>query len=105
MSERRVNMEWVNSLSVGELREELARYVHINNSLVDALRTLPEMPATTVLNELSRAANYPEDWSRGKKLQREVGLDVIPPRTEYELGAGLWSRIRTALIEGREGAT
>lgn len=31
--------------------------------------------------------------------QRELGLEAIAPKVEYEMGAGLWKRIRDGLIK------
>jgi len=61
--------------------------------LLDALRDLPDLPTPDVLLTLSHSAKYPEDWNTGKRLQRERGLDVVPPKTECELGAGWWHRV------------
>ena len=70
-----------------------------------ALIDLPEVPPVLVLDMLSDAGarghlcNPPQDFrSMGKALQREHGLDAIPPRSEYEAGAGVWHHIRSRLI-------
>lgn len=87
-----------NTLSVEELRRELHYYKDAYYGVLRALRDLPEMPPPFVLLHLNTAAKYPEDWERGKRLQREYGLDAIPPKSECEKGAGLWDRIRSGMI-------
>lgn len=69
-----------------------------SNALVKALRELPEVPDWRVLHLLSRAAQFPEDANIGKRMQREHGLDAIAPKVEYEMGAGMWSRLRAGLL-------
>ena len=85
-----------NTLSIAELRSELRHSLDVQYGILHALRDMPQFPPPFVLVHLGSAAKYPEDWQRGKELQREHGLDVIPPKTECELGAGLWDRIRSA---------
>lgn len=73
-------------------------------ALRDALRDWPKLPPGHVLKWLN--GKFPEDWERGKGLQRELGLAVIPPKSECEIGAGLWDRItqgawRSALADQR----
>jgi hypothetical protein len=86
-----------NTLSVDELRRELRYYLDAHYGILHALRDSPQFPSPFVLMHLGTAGTYPGDWQRGKELQREHGLDVIPPKTECEIGAGLWDRIRRAL--------
>jgi hypothetical protein len=62
-------------------------------ALLDALRDLPEVPPPLVLRTLSHAAKFSGDWEEGKRIQRERGLDVVPPNTECEMGAGWWHRV------------
>lgn len=63
-------------------------------ALEDALANWPKLPPKPVLRNLGgHMSQWPEDWERGKVMQREFGLDLIPPKTEYECGAGLWDRI------------
>lgn len=74
--------------------------------LVDALRDWPKLPPAWVLKWLKY--DFPKDWERGKEMQRELGHDVIPPKTECEGGAGAWDRItegkwRAALRKAGEG--
>lgn len=61
--------------------------------LLDALRHLPELPSPMVLTVLSHCGKWPEDWSEGKRIQRERGLEAVPPVTECEIGAGWWHRV------------
>lgn len=60
-------------------------------ALRDALRDWPKLPPGYVLKWLH--FQFPEDWERGVGMQRELGLSVIPPKTECEGGAGMWDRI------------
>ena len=85
-----------NTLSVPELRSELRHSLDVQYGILHALRDMPLFPPAFVLLHLGSAAKYPEDWKRGKELQVKHGLGVIPPKTECELGAGLWDRIRSA---------
>lgn len=62
-------------------------------SICYALRDQPKLPEPRVLSHLNRAAKFPEDWERGKQMQRKLGLDAIPPNTECEMGAGWWNRV------------
>jgi hypothetical protein len=87
-----------NTLSLEELRREIRFEWDQKHALVKALRDPPEVPPTIVLHLLSRAGTWPDDNSRGKQMQREHGLDAIPPKSEYETGAGLWHRIRQGLL-------
>lgn len=57
-------------------------------SLVSALRDWPRMPEPLVLRNIK--GKFPEDWEVGKAIQRELGLEVVPPVTECEIGAGAW---------------
>jgi hypothetical protein len=36
---------------------------------------------------------WPETWEEGKKLQRELGLEIIPPNAECEEAAGVYLQI------------
>lgn len=85
-----------NTLSLEALRREVREGWDTEGALVKALRDLPEVPPYDVLLLLSRAAKYPDDWEIGARLQRQE-RKPIPYKTECELGAGLWWRIRKAL--------
>ncbi len=89
-----------NTLSVDELRREVRRGWDEQAELVKALRDLPEVPSYRVLLMLSRAAKWPEDGNRGKRMQGS-GVKGIPYKTEAEMGAGLWSLIRAGIQAGR----
>jgi len=91
------NMPYENTFSLEELRREVRRVWDEQNGLTKALRDLPEVPPPRVLMYLSRAARFPDDCNIGKGMQRQLGSDAIPYKVEYEMGAGLWSRIRAAL--------
>lgn len=88
-----------NTLPLEDLRREVRRSWDRENHLVIALRTLPEVPDWRVLHLLSRAAKFPEDGNIGKAMQHVHGFDAIAPRVESEMGAGLWSRIRSGLLD------
>ncbi len=61
--------------------------------LMRALGAWPKLPPPDVLKWLSSAGEWPGDWERGKDMQRELGREVIPAKTECEQGAGFWDRI------------
>jgi hypothetical protein len=86
-----------NTFSVDDLRKEVRRQWDARNALVKALKELPEVPDWRVLKLLSHAATFPEDAMMGKSMQRQFGFDAVAPKTEYEMGAGLWKRIRDGL--------
>ena len=67
---------------------------------LNAVRDLPEFPHPWLLKQLGSAARYPEDHTLGKQAQIKVGSAVIPFKSECEGGAGVWIRIRRALIDG-----
>lgn len=96
-----IDKDYLMSLSVDELRRELEHALEVKYGLLKALRDAPEMPEPFVLLHLDFAAKWPEDNNIGKKLQREMGLDAIPPKSECEGGAGVWSRIRQGLTAPR----
>lgn len=88
-------------MGVDELRRELRQAWDDHYALLDALRDLPEIPSSRVLHILSHAAKWPEDHNAGKIIQREVGLNAIPPVSECEGGAGVWQRLRAAAIRAQ----
>lgn len=93
-----IDKNYLMSLSVEELRSELEHSLEVQYGILHALRDAPEMPPPFVLLQLGTAAKWPDDSNRGKTLQRKLGLEVIPPKSECECGAGLWSRIRSGLL-------
>lgn len=94
---QRVRPVYEDTLSAEELRREVRQCWDLEHALASALRDMPEMPPPWVLLFLDRAAKWPEDHDLGKTLQREMGLAVIPPKSECEGGAGVWHRIRQGL--------
>lgn len=100
-----IDETYLNSLSVEALRSELRYALEVQYGILFALRDVPEMPSPFVLLHLGTVAKWPEDKDRGKKLQRELGLDAIPPKSECESGAGLWSIIRDAIRTARSATT
>lgn len=91
------------TMGVEELRRELRRAWDIHYGLIDALNNLPEVPEPRVLSALSEGAKD-EGWM-GKIMQRRLGLEVIPPVSECERGAGLWFFLRNALRRARNERT
>lgn len=93
-----------NTLSLDELRHSVRQCWNEKHSFEKALRDLPEVPAVLALRFLSGAAmniHQPDMMALGKALQRTHGLDAVPPKTELECGAGLWSVIRAGMIAAR----
>src|SRR5882724_10503478 len=91
--------KYENTLSLEELRREIRFEWDQKYAVIAALRDLPEVPPVIVLHLLSSAGKWPDDNSMGKQLQRKHGLDAIPPKSEYETGAGIWSRIRGGMVD------
>jgi hypothetical protein len=56
-------------------------------------KNAPDMPEPLALQRIGRFAKWPEDNERGKRVQNEIGLERVPPKSECESGAGLWDRI------------
>lgn len=88
----------IDGMSEKQLRDELKFELNKNFALMEAFRNLPEIANPTALWHLSDFADHQRDWERGKMMQRDASLEEIPPNVEYEVGAGLWSIIREALI-------
>jgi hypothetical protein len=59
-------------------------------------RLVPVEPNFDVLYAMSKDV-WPEDFNAGKTLQRAVGLEAIPPKTEYECAAGKWQRVLSSV--------
>jgi len=93
-----VDPTYINSMSIEQLRRELIFELEKSFALREAFQKLPDVPRIEALVALSEWATWPRDWEKGKEMQRTHSVDVIPPNTEYEKGAGLWSILRTALI-------
>lgn len=96
-----VDRNYINSLSLDELRRELEHSLEVQYGVLYALRDAPELPNGFVLKHLGTVAKYPDDFDRGKMMQREHGLDAVPPKHECEGGAGMWERIRRGLTAAR----
>lgn len=80
-------------------------YIDRYYPLLFALRDRPVLPPPMVLKCLSQAGDFVLDWNEGKRIQREYGLDAVPPVTECEVGAGFWHRvIRPVPTKEREAA-
>ena len=86
-----------NSYTLDECRKEFRYYCDLSYQLLHALRDLPEMPNAFVLMHLSKAAEYPKDYNKGKELQQKYKSDIIPYKHECEGGAGFWFRLRQGL--------
>ena len=90
-----------NTLSIDELRREVRECWDREHAIARALRDLPEMAPPWILLFFSRASQWPEDSNLGNLLQRKLGLDAIPPKSECETGAGVWYRIRQGMLMPR----
>jgi|SRR6185369_9806398 len=90
-----------NKLSIEELRREVRELWDLQMDIVEAIRDVPEVAPPWVLMFLSRAAKWPEDNRLGKLMQQKHRLEVIPPKSECEGGAGVWYRIRKGLLQPR----
>ena len=91
-------LAYENKMSIDELRREVRECWNRETMLAKALRDPPEMVDPWLLPFLSRGSKWPNDNRLGKLLQREMGLDAIPPKSECECGAGVWYRIRQGLL-------
>ena len=91
-----VDQRYLDNLTPEQMRRELETAIEFQLEFLHALRELPDFPPPFVLHELNYAANR-NDHGRGKKLQRDVSLEVIPPVSECEGGAGVWVVIRDAM--------
>lgn len=95
-----IDEAYVNRMTPEQLRRELIDELEFTFGLMAALRDLPEMPPPFILHRLDEGATW-EHHSLGKQLQRTHSIDVIPPVSECEGGAGLWSIIRAALVAAK----
>lgn len=86
-----------NTLSIEELRREVRWLWDNKRLLMRAIRDKADMPPPRVLKDLDSAAKWPDDNDIGRTLRRKYGLDIIPPVSECEGGAGVWSRILAGL--------
>lgn len=94
-----------NTLSIERLREECREAWNESMALNNALIELPETLGVDALRAIEHAAmniREPDMFALGKALQRKHGIDAIPPKTERECAAGLWSIIRAALIAAKQ---
>jgi len=87
-----------NTYTLEECRKEFRYFCDLSYGLLHALRDLPELPNSFILMHLGSSARFPSDWEKGKELQNKYGLEKIPPKTECEMGAGYWFRIREGLL-------
>jgi len=87
-----------NSFTKAELRRELRRMWNQNHALNNDLIDLPDVPSIDTMMALRHAAmNVRKTWELGKDMQREHGLDLIPPNSECECAAGLWALIKSGI--------
>ena len=94
----KVDENYLNRLSVEQLKNEVHDFAGRWIALQTALRELPELPSAELLHVLGDFARW-EDHARGKSIQRRLGLDSVPPVSECEGGAGVWSIIRQAMLD------
>jgi hypothetical protein len=92
----RVDRRFIDKMKPEQLRDELVELLEERFALMEAFQDLPEVPSITAQYALSHLYFAPGS-GLGKQMQRKHGLK-IPPKSEYEQGAGLWSVIRAALI-------
>jgi len=59
--------------------------------LKDAFRGWPSMPSPLALRHIG--GDFGKDWKRGKEIQRDLGIEIVPPECNCEIGAGFWDRI------------
>ena len=72
-------------------KEDHRYYTDLYFAVRRAFQEWPAMPPPYVLKHLP--GTFPEDGNRGKAIQREFGSDLVPYKTECEIGAGFWDRI------------
>ena len=79
--------------------------IPLDIQFAEAIQTLPDVPNIEILIFLKEAAysvaNIEEVRINGKLLQRQYGLDAIPPIAEIEWAAGLWYLIRESIIKAK----
>lgn len=92
--------DYVNRLSVEQLRAEVHDFAGRWVELTVAMQELPELPSPELLHVLGDFAVW-SDHARGKQMQRKYSVEQIPPVSECEGGAGVWAIVRAALIEAR----
>ncbi len=94
-------MGYEQQLTVEELKLELRNAWDQQQSFIEDLIERPEVPSILTLWFLALPAmNHKEVrfYDIGKKLQLKYGLEKIPPKTELECAAGLWTCIRKGLL-------
>lgn len=95
----RIDPKYIERRDREELARELTWELERIFALREAFKELPEVAPVEALHLLNEFSTYPRDWERGKQMQRQFGLDKIPPNSECESGAGLWALIREALTK------
>ena len=101
--------DYIATLSLDQLRQELRRSFDESIALNQALLDLPAVPDAPALRAIQHAAmntrlpKHMDLWQRGKTLQKEHG--GIPFKTEYECAAGLWSILRDAVLAAKQETT
>lgn len=98
----RVDRSFIDRMTIEQLRDELADELEQKFALMEAFRDLPEVAPIPAQRLLGECSTWPRDSDRGKALQRVHGSSVIPLKSEYECGAGLWALIRDALQKQSE---
>lgn len=94
-----LDIPYIETLSVDELRRELRRAWDEQNALVKAIRDRADVPPYKVQLFLSRAAKWPEHNNIGKRLQQELGSGKIWFKSECEGGSGLWHLLMKGVLE------
>jgi hypothetical protein len=95
----RVDRAYLERRTKESLVNELAWEIERIFALREAFKELPEVPPVEAQSLLHEFSTWPRDWERGKKMQRQHGIEAVPPNTECECGAGLWALLREALTK------
>lgn len=82
-------------------RREFRQVWNEHYELLCALRDMPETIPPSLQIRLAMCGKWPEDKDTGKRLQLDKASGwEIPFKSECELGAGFWHRLRTAVVKG-----
>ncbi len=93
-----------NTLTIDVLRRELRFSWNNEHAFTADLKRLPEAPSIGTLHFLTNAAmgsRHLDYHDIGTQMQRDHGLDAVPPKCEYECAAGLWFVIRQGILAAR----
>lgn len=76
--------------------EHALRLIGISAAALNALWrgeavVVPKVLTREIVDVIARDI-WPDDYNAGKKVQRAVGLHVVPPKTEHETACGQYLR-------------